>query len=61
MYESRDFTQRTVTATTVGALKEELGWSNVKINVNGVSAADDAQLTDGSFIAAVKTNEKGGK
>ena len=55
------FPDTDVTATTVGALKAELGsTSNSAVSVNGVASTDNQELTDGDLVAVVANDKTGG-
>ena len=56
------FPDTDVTATTVGALKSELGSSaNSAVSVNGVSSTDNQVIADGDLVAVVPNDKTGGK
>ena len=58
--DTASFEETSVSATTVGELREELGLRSEAINVNRVVANDSHQLRDNDTVAAVKTDKKGG-
>ena len=61
MYNSSTFADRTVTSTTVGALRTELDLPHgVTVNVDSVVANDSTEVKEGSFIAIVASNKTGG-
>ena len=56
------FPDTDVTATTVGALKSELGSSgNSAVSVNGVSSTDNQEIADGDLVAVVPNDKTGGE
>ena len=55
------FPERDVTASTVGALKSELGApGNSAVSVNGITSTDGKELADGDLVAVVPNDKTGG-
>ena len=55
------FPERDVTASTVGALKSELGSpGNSAVSVNGITSQDNQELSDGDLVAIVNNDKTGG-
>jgi len=62
MHDSDSFNPTDIVATTVGALKEELGVSATsRVNINTSVASDSTTINDGDLIAVVAKDKKGGK
>ena len=62
MHNTDSFNSTEVEATTVGALKTELGVASTsRVNVNTTVAQDSTSLNDGDIVAVVTKDKKGGK
>ena len=61
MHNSDSFEATETDATTVGALKSELGvTSTSQVNVNTNPASNDQELNNGDIVAIVSQDKKGG-
>ena len=60
MNNSSTFAETEVNATTVGSLRSELDLGSAVINVDRVVAGDDHSIEDGSNVAVVSRDKKGG-
>ena len=60
MNNSSTFAETEVSATTVGSLRTELDLGASVINVDRVVAGDDHSIEDGSNVAVVSRDKKGG-
>ena len=60
MNNSSTFAETEVNATTVGSLRTELDLGASVINVDRVVAGDDHSIEDGSNVAVVSRDKKGG-
>jgi sulfur carrier protein ThiS len=62
MMGSSEWHDRTVQATTVGALKTEVeAPTGASVNVNTNVVHDSYELKDGDLVAIVSSDKKGGK